>query len=160
MIEWIAKYWIEVVFGLICTGISAYFKFKADKRKFKQEKFDEVLDKKFQKQQDGLHTQMKACYKELNDTIQEHNERLLQADEEIHKDIDVLRGGLLSVQGREFKTDCRYLLSEGHKITLSEYENINEEYRVYKTLMGNHEGDALYKMVVTKYEQSLNLESK
>jgi hypothetical protein len=77
MIEWIAKYWIEVVFGLICTGVSAYFKFKADKRKFKQEKFDEVLDKKFQKQQDGLHTQMKACYKELNDTIQEHNERLL-----------------------------------------------------------------------------------
>jgi hypothetical protein len=24
--------------------------------------------------------------------------------------------------------------------------------------MGNHEGDALYKMVITKYEQSLNLE--
>jgi hypothetical protein len=48
MIEWIAKYWIEVVFGLICTGVSAYFKFKADKRKFKQEKFDEALDKKFQ----------------------------------------------------------------------------------------------------------------
>ena len=52
MIEWIAKYWLEVVFGLICTGVSfavrRYYKVLADNRKIKQENIDKKLDKKFE----------------------------------------------------------------------------------------------------------------
>lgn len=162
MFEWILKYWLEALFGVLCAGISVFFKhyYKkiADRRKFKQDQLNKSLDEKFENQQKDLQKQMKACYTELSASIQERDERLLKADEEIHRDIGVLRGGLLSVQGREFKADCRYLLTEGHKITVDEYQNIVEEYRVYKSLEGNHEGDALFKMVQAKYEHSLNLE--
>lgn len=100
---------------------------------------------------------MKECYAELIRTIDERDKQLLEADVEIHAEIDALRDGMLSLQGREFKADCRYLLSEGHIITLNEYESIVEEHRIYNSLGGNHEGDALFSMVKAKYEQSLAL---
>lgn len=102
-----------------------------------------------------MKAQMASCYATLSDRIEERDTKLLQADVDIHNEINVLRDGMLSVQGREFKADCRYLLQDGHVITLSEYENIVEEHRIYNSLHGNHEGDALFAMVKAKYEQTL-----
>jgi len=48
------------------------------------------------------------------------------------------------------------LLKDDHIITLQEYENISNEHRIYNSLKGNHEGDALYSLVKVKYEAGLS----
>ena len=164
LIEFLVKYWLEVVFGLVCAGVSFvarhYYKLVKDKKKTEQQKVLDSIDKKFEKQTEAMASQMGSCYANMNQLLAQRDEKLLKADEEIHAEINILRDGVLSLQGREFKADCRYLLSEGHRITLNEYENIVEEHRVYNALKGNHEGDALFKMVQAKYQQTLGIDIK
>lgn len=74
---------------------------------------------------------------------------------EVIDELGILRDGVLSVQGRQFKTECRQLLQEGHVITLQEYELTCEEHRIYHTLGGNHDGDKLFELVTIKYQEQL-----
>ena len=64
-----------------------------------------------------------------------------------------LKRGLLSVQGRQFKTDCKKLLTEGHTITFEEFQQINEDHQAYHDLGGNHNGDTLFDLVKKKAEK-------
>ena len=66
-----------------------------------------------------------------------------------------IKQGMLSVQGRNFKSDCRALLADEHVISLMEYENITADHETYNSLGGNHEGDALYDLVNAKYLKGL-----
>ena len=66
--------------------------------------------------------------------------------------IESLKAGLLSVQGRQFKEDCKKLLAEEHTITFDEYQQIVADHAAYKSLGGNHNGDALFNLVVKKAE--------
>lgn len=65
--------------------------------------------------------------------------------------MNVLKGGILSIQGRGFKHDCRKLLEDGHIITLNEFEALGAEHNIYKSLGGNSHGDALFDLVKVKY---------
>jgi hypothetical protein len=65
--------------------------------------------------------------------------------------MNVLKGGILSIQGRGFKDDCRKLLEDGHVITLNEFEALDAEHNIYKSLGGNSHGDALFDLVKVKY---------
>ncbi len=69
--------------------------------------------------------------------------------------IDTLQDGILSIQGRDFKADCRSLLQPDHEITLDEYEQIIEEHEVYNNLGGNHKGDELFDLVTHKFDAGL-----
>lgn len=75
---------------------------------------------------------------------------------EFKKSFDVTKKGILSVQGRSFKADCRKLLEPGHVISLNEFETITMDHNVYNSLGGNHEGDGLYDLVQTKYNNGLH----
>lgn len=66
-----------------------------------------------------------------------------------------MKGGILSIQRRTFKQECRELLREGHEITLAEFEALQEEHNIYHSLGGNHDGDALFEMVKTKASNNL-----
>lgn len=74
---------------------------------------------------------------------------------QIQTDLAILTEGMLSIQGKQFKDECRALLKEDHTITLQEYEGITNEHRIYNTLHGNHEGDSLFSLVKVKYEAGL-----
>ena len=111
-----------------------------------------AIDKKFDQQNDGMKTQMKECYNNLIDVVRDSEERSMEEDRKIHKEIDIIKDGMLSVEGRAFRNECRKLLEEDHIITFNEYEAILSEHVTYNNLGGNHEGDGLFSMVQAKYQ--------
>ena len=98
---------------------------------------------------------MNKCSNGLMDIVKEQNEALRKSDELIHEEIDSLRGGMLSIQGRNFKNDCHKLLKADHIIDLKEYESLLADHIAYNKLGGNHEGDALFAMVEAKYKNTI-----
>ena len=116
-----------------------------------------AIDNKFDEQKKGMKEQMSECYNNLIEVVKESDEKSMAEDVKIHQEIDVIKNGMLSVEGRAFKSDCRKLLEDGHIITLNEYENILAEHIIYNKLGGNHEGDGLFSMVVAKYQNQLKV---
>ena len=107
-------------------------------------------------QKKGMKEQMSECYNNLLEVVQESEKKSYEEDIHIHNEIDNIKSGVLSIEGRAFKDDCRRLLEPGHVITLPEYEAIQAEHIVYNSLGGNHEGDGLFRLVVKKYQNTLN----
>lgn len=97
---------------------------------------------------------------ERDKRFQEEDSRLHTEINELKDEFKIMKGGILSIQGRDFKADCRALLQPDHRITLNEYEAIIEEHEVYKSLGGNHEGDALFSMVQVKYQSILGAQKE
>ena len=184
MLEWIAKYWLEVLFSAIVSGIGfmikSYIKHTRDMQKEHDEKLlvsigqkldeqkDEIkselasFDKRLETQKADMQSQMSSCYANLLSVVDKRDNGLLDADKDIRADIRGLReefgsvkSGMLTVQGRAFKDECHRLLEPDHIISLTEYENILSEHATYNALGGNHEGDALFAMVETKYKHNL-----
>ncbi len=100
---------------------------------------------------------MKECYDNLTSVVKDLEERSIEEDKKIHHEIDIIKDGMLSVEGRAFRNECRRLLEEGHVITLNEYEAILAEHVTYNNLGGNHEGDGLFSMVQVKYQNQLHI---
>lgn len=142
ILEIIVKYWIEVLLGLVCGALGF-----ACKRIYKLYK-DEQNHQKTKEQ--------KAFYKGLEDLIKQGAEESRRADEELRQDINVLKDGVLSIQKKSFKQECRELLREGHKITIQEFDRIQEEHNTYKHLGGNHDGDEIFEIVVAKATKDMS----
>ena len=68
--------------------------------------------------------------------------------------LDAIKGGLLAVQGHEFRSKCRRLLAQD-TIKPSEYEQLESDHDAYNGLGGNHKGDSLFDQVKTKYYAQL-----
>ena len=98
---------------------------------------------------------MNECYNNLLDVVKASEAKSLAEDEHIHAEIDSIKNGVLSIEGRAFKEDCRKLLEPGHIITLAEYEALQAEHEIYNSLGGNHEGDGVFSMAEAKYRNGL-----
>ncbi len=177
MWDFIAKYWLEALFGIIIavlTGIvKHYFKLIKDSQTRHEQdiintmtsKMDEQKkeqDARFETQKTEMQQQMGSCYANIISVIDKRDQKLLDEDKNIREDIknlgsefDSVKSGMLTVQGRAFKEECHRLLEPNHNITLTEYENILSEHATYNALGGNHEGDALFAMVETKFQKDL-----
>lgn len=136
MLEFILKYWIEFLFGLVIAG--GGFIIKRTLKSYKQERADEK----------------KEFLKEIQKEIQAEFVRSDKKETELQNEIKILKNGLLSIQGRTFKSNCKKLLEEGHEISLEEYEEITKDHDAYNSLGGNHNGDQLYQLVRQKVENS------
>lgn len=144
MTDFIFKYWLEAVFGLIVSGLGfacrhywKLWKNEQNHQKSEEQKifYDDILskiderNKKLEKKIDALTTR-----------INEHDE-----------EYSVLKEGLLSVQGANFKRQCKILLDQEHKITEAEWLQLNMDYQAYEKLGGNGAGHEMYDAVVHKY---------
>ena len=152
MAAFIVQYWLEFLFGLIATsaGIIA----KKCYNLYKKEKVHSEEDKA-EAFKDVIHTEV---FDEIQKSRILSDDRYNKTTEHINGlegELDILREGILSLQGRNFKEDCNKLLAEDHIIAQKEWETIDIEHNVYNTLGGNHEGDRLYKDVEMKYRNSL-----
>lgn len=114
-----------------------------------------AIDTKFDEQKEDMKQQMSECYANLIQVVKESEERSMQEDIKIHNEIDVIKDGMLSIEGRAFRNECRRLLEPDHIITVNEYMAIGSEHVTYNNLGGNHEGDGLFSMVQAKYQNSL-----
>ena len=113
----VAKYWVEFVFGLVGAGITALIiklkntygkgrKVEADERK------NEIIE--------AVKTVVTAENQKIQQSIGYLDTRL----DDLNDEFTILKNGVLSTQGREFKDDCRRLLEEDHYITLKEFEHV------------------------------------
>ena len=130
-----------------------------DKKRHEQDTLN-AIDQKFDQQRDEMKQQMSECYNNLIEVVKASEEKSMEEDKIIHHEIDIIKEGMLSVEGRAFRAECRRLLNDDHIITLNEYEAILAEHSTYNKLGGNHEGDGLFSMVQAKYQNSLKLNAE
>lgn len=136
MLEFILKYWIEVLFGAV-IAIGGYM-VKRTLKSYRQERLEEK------------NAFLESIKKEISAEFERSNTR----ETELAGEIKTLKAGLLSIQGRAFKNNCKRLLDPDHEISLEEYEEITKDHDAYNSLGGNHNGDELFILVRKKVEES------
>lgn len=164
--EFILKYWVEVLFGIVVTGGGFLLK-----HHFKL--FKESLDHKMEERDDKLLEKMTKVLTASNKTIQDSIDKLrsdtkddidgvyaelvdLKDDiKDVRKDVESIRRGVLDVQGPQFKTKCKEVLQDSHQITVDEWLALKKEYEIYTGMGGNSDGSELYKLVHEKYSKHL-----
>lgn len=164
--EFILKYWVEVLFGIVVTGGGFLLK-----HHFKL--FKESLDHKMEERDDKLLEKMTKVLTASNKTIQDSIDKLrsdtkddidgvyaelvdLKDDiKDVRKDIESIRRGILDVQGPQFKAKCKEVLQDSHQITVDEWLALKKEYEIYTGMGGNSDGSELYKLVHEKYSKHL-----
>lgn len=174
----VLKYWVELILGLIVAGggfvIKRYLRLEKEERQREQrEYFDKMLDKIQKENQQVLdhlekeHNTMNQNSEDRYDEINTKVDKALEAGREeskaddavlekqisaVEKNITALTAGILSMQGKEFRNNCRKLLAEDHIITLDEWEELDKDHMAYNGLGGNHKGDHLFSLVKKKVE--------
>ena len=116
-----------------------------------------AVEKKLDEHKEAMQEQMQECSENLLKIVETKNIELLEADKKINEEIDSLKDGMLSIQGRDFKNECHRLLKQDHAIDVKEYEALLVDHIVYNKLGGNHEGDSLFHMVEAKYRNTIGL---
>lgn len=116
-----------------------------------------AIDEKFKEQNTNMEKKMEECYGRVIDIVQNLEQKSNNADEGINEKIDTIKNGVLSLEGAYFKQECRKMLVPEHIITTHEYETLVIEHGTYNSLGGNHEGDSLFRLVETKYQEQLHL---
>lgn len=159
MLDFIIKYWVEFALGIIATGLGVACKrilslYKQNQKHQKSEE-KEALMVEFKDMLTSCQLDLINKILPRETALKDEDKKLNVEIDRLNDNVDILKGGMLSLQGREFKKECRDLLREDHVITLIEYENIVEEHKVYNSLGGNHRGDALFAAVQQKYQKSL-----
>lgn len=172
------KYWVELILGLIVTGggflIKRYLRLEKEERQREQkEYFDNVLKKiqsenqqvlkSLEKEHDKMNQNSEDKYDEINTKVDKalemgreeskSDDAVLEKEiSELEKNITALTAGILSIQGKEFRNNCRKLLAEDHIIALEEWEELDKDHMVYNGLGGNYKGDHLFSLVKKKVE--------
>lgn len=174
----VLKYWVELILGLIVAGggfvIKRYLRLEKEERQREQrEYFDKMLDKiqkenqqvlkYLEKEHDTMNQNSEDRYDEINtkvDKALEAGREEFKSDDAVlekeisalEKNITALTAGILSMQGKEFRNNCRKLLVEDHVITLDEWEELDKDHMAYNGMGGNHKGDHLFSLVKKKVE--------
>lgn len=164
--EFILKYWVEVLFGIVVTvgGFLLKHHFKL---------FKESLDHKMEERDDKLLEKMTKVLTVNNKAIQDSIDKLrsdtkddidgiyvelvdLKDDiKDVRKDVESIRRGVLDIQGPQFKAKCKEVLQDSHQITVDEWLALKKEYEIYTGMGGNSDGSELYNLVHEKYSKHL-----
>ena len=95
------KYWLEVLFGLICGGFAFmarhYKKLIINEKRRHEYDIINALQKKMDEQYAKTQEQMDECYKRLFTTIEEYDKRSVEEDKKIYKNLQTLKDGMLSI---------------------------------------------------------------
>ncbi len=159
IIETIVKYWLQFALGIIASGLTGlcsyfYHLYKKEKMATRAESEARFIKDVKDLISDNNRDIMKVI-REEEIASEKSDEKINSQMEQIHQNLTILTEGMLSIQGRQFKDECRALLKDNHIITLQEFENLSNEHRIYNCLKGNHEGDSLFSLVKVKYEAGL-----
>lgn len=140
-LDWILKYWLQVLFGLICAGVALFYKrIKAWRAAYKKKEAEKLKN---------------SIIKEVKEALEEMSARSDANDKTLREEMDAIKAGLLSIQGDSFKAKCREALREENTISVEQFEALEKEHGIYNGLGGNHVGDELFKLVKHKVENQL-----
>lgn len=142
MLEWIAKYWLEALFGVIVSGLTfmvkRYIKMTRESQEGAQKEHDKALlqtiDTKFEEQNTNINTslrnfdqrledqktdmqaQMGACYNNLLSVVDKRDDDLLTADKNIRADIQSLKSEFGSVKNGMLTVQGRTFKDDCHRL--------------------------------------------
>ena len=170
ILQWIAQYWVSWVCALVAGGViffakryismekqAAEEKWK-DKEKNMCGKIINNFDKKICEVKESSNIKENKLYQEM-DTMRkamENKDAVICNDlTSIHTEVNTIENGILSIQGKQFREMCEDLLEQDY-ISVEEYQEFEDEYAIYKSLGGNHRGDALHARVVAKCDKQDN----
>lgn len=152
VLEWIAKYWVNWLCMIVAGGVVWFAKHYVKLQK-------QALDAKWHEKEKNMCSKIITTLEEKIQEVDEKSQKedsILQKDlDHLHEEMDAVESGILSLQGKQFKDYCEFLLEPNHYITIDEYEDFEIEYDVYKSLGGNHRGDALHDRVVDKFKAQM-----
>lgn len=172
LLDFFVKYWTEFLFGIVAAGILAggryiWTLFKNRLRDSLEEQITSITDviakrmsetdEKLEAKNTSLTQQIGALQADIKIMQQEiqtnkNDENLIEKKIDTLKDnLNTLKGGILSLQRKEFKEECRRLLNQKEAITYEQYTILQREHTVYNLLGGNHEGDQLFKLASMRY---------
>ena len=153
--EFLIKYWLQVLLGLIVAGIAA--KFRAIKAWWQEIQNDKEKKIKAERMEE-----VRACIDELRPMLQDIADQSAAGDQVLRTEmntlaaeVQILKGGVLAIQGDNFKEKCRKILNAmdgGKHIDLKTYENLLRDHIAYNALGGNSDGDELFGLVKHRYE--------
>lgn len=181
LLDFVIKYWTEFLFGIVAAGILAGGKyiwtlFKNRLKDSLEEQItsitdvitkrmsetDEKLEAKnisLAQQIGALQADMKIMQQEIQ--INKNDESLIEKKfDTLEDNLNTLKGGILSLQRKEFKEECRRLLNQEEAITYEQYTMLQHEHTVYNSLGGNHEGDQLFKLVSMRYANTNSVQTE
>lgn len=151
MLDFILKYWVTALFGLIAAGMGTLVK-----------KYVTLLKKEKENNQkqaeDNLAHLIKVEINKEHESSYQADEKLYEEVSRLKKDVDNIKTGLLIMYSLSFKPACRKALEKNHELTIEEYEDLTEGHRGYKALGGNHQGDELYNMVQERAKRHFLIE--
>lgn len=163
VLEWVAKYWINWVCVLVSGGIALFAKHYVKLQKAAIEQKRKDMEKKWEDKEKTMCGQIVCKLEEeigkVETASKEEDKKLHKELNEVHRDIERVSDGVLSIQGKQFRNYCEHLLETGHYITIDEYEEFEMEYLTYKNLHGNHRGDILHDRVVDKVKAQTKAET-
>lgn len=172
LLDFFVKYWTEFLFGIVAAGILAggryiWTLFKNRLRDSLEEQITSITnviakrmsetDEKLEVKNTSLTQQigaLQADMKIMQQKIQtnKNDENLIEKKiDTLEDNLNTLKDGILSLQRKEFKEECRRLLNQEEAITYEQYTILQREHTVYNSLGGNHEGDQLFKLASMRY---------
>lgn len=181
LLDFIIKYWTEFLFGIVAAGILAggryiWTLFKNRLKDGLEEQITNITDvitkrmsetdEKLEAKNTSLTQQigkLQADMKIMQQKIQinKNDENLIEKKiDTLEDNLNTLKGGILSLQRREFKRECRKLLNQKEAITYEQYTMLQNEHTVYNSLGGNHEGDQLFKLVSMRYANTNSVQTE
>ena len=166
-LQWIAQYWVSWACALIAGGVVFFAKrYISMEKKNAEEKwkdkeanmcgkiitnFDEKIEevkKSSGEKESKIYQKIDGIQKNLN----EKDNNICNDLSNVNSEVNAIKSGILSIQGRQFRELCVELLKKDY-ISIEEYEEFENEYSIYKNLGGNHRGDALHARVVAKCDK-------
>ena len=155
VLQWIAQYWVSWVCALLAGGVVFFAKRyismekKAAEEKWKDKEMNMCgkiitnFDEKIEEVKNNSNQKEAKVYKKID------------ALNSVHSEVNAIKSGILSIQGKQFREMCEELLEKDY-ISVEEYQEFEDEYAIYKSLGGNHRGDALHARVVAKCDKQDN----
>lgn len=172
MLDFFVKYWTEFLFGIVAAGLLAGGRYIwtlfRDRLKDGLEEqitaITDVITKRLSETDEKLEAKnislanqvgdLQADMKIMQQEIQtnKNDENLIEKKiDTLEDNLNTLKDGILSLQRKEFKEECRRLLNQEEPITYEQYTILQREHTVYNSLGGNHEGDQLFKLASMRY---------
>jgi len=133
VLEWLAKYWLQVFFSLICAGFGVAAKYIWGQLK------KEYLDALKKNQQDILDIthHLENLQNNFNQSFAEINSKMDRMQEQSEaSDLAIIRDSLLR--------KMRYGLSEEECITMADFETVTDLFNNYEKLHGNGQVHLIY----------------
>lgn len=147
----ILQYWETYVFASIGALITWFVKKRYDIYSQLKESEKENDRANFKTEMiEAVNIAIKNSDNKVLDYVIEQDKKLESSLDDIKNQLNITHKGILSIQGRSFKTECKQLL-EKDDISFEEMTRCTKNHITYKELGGNEHGDELYKMVQMKF---------